>query len=75
MRNSALSYTVRLPALERQLLFEMAACEERRPSDMLRVALREAARRRGVLQVPLIEKTDASAQDQTEPTRAQEASA
>lgn len=43
------NFTVSLSAADRQLLDTLAEHEERRPGDMLRVCLREAARRRGLL--------------------------
>jgi hypothetical protein len=43
------TFCVALSVGERQLLDALAKYEERRPGDALRVALREAARRRGLL--------------------------
>lgn len=43
------TFCVALSVGERQLLDALASYEERRPGDALRMALREAARRRGLL--------------------------
>jgi hypothetical protein len=43
------SISVALTERERQILIALAGYEERKPSDALRLALREAARRRGLL--------------------------
>ena len=45
----SISFSVALTKGEHQLLVALAAYEERKPGDALRVALREAARRRGLL--------------------------
>lgn len=54
-------YPIRLSVEERQALDILADFENRRPADMLRSLLRERARERGVLPMPMLSKVETRA--------------
>lgn len=54
----SVSFSLALSESERQLLSALAALEERRMGDMLRVCLRDVARRRGLLNDPQSDQRD-----------------